>query len=113
LVVLGVYGVIAYAVSRRTHEIGIRVALGATVGDVRVMVLRWALRPIGLGVIAGVLISFAATRVLASQLWGVKPHDPLTLGVVIIVVVAAGVTACYPPVRRATRVDPTIALRYE
>ena len=111
LVALGVYSVIAYTVSRRTHEIGIRMALGAAHGDVQRMVLRTGLRPIGLGVVTGLLASLAATRVLASQLWGVTPHDPLTLGAVVVVVTAAGVSACYFPARRATRVDPMVALR--
>jgi putative ABC transport system permease protein len=113
LVALGVYGVIAYTVSRQTHEIGIRMALGAARGDVQRMVLRMGLRLIGLGVVTGLLASLAVTRVLASQLWGVKPHDPLTLGAVVVVVAAAGVSACYFPARRATRVDPIVALRYE
>jgi putative ABC transport system permease protein len=113
LVALGVYGVIAYTVSRQTHEIGIRMALGAAGGDVQRMVLRMGLRLIGLGVVTGLLASLAVTRVLGSQLWGVKPHDPLTLGAVVVVVAAAGVSACYFPARRATRVDPIVALRYE
>jgi putative ABC transport system permease protein len=113
LVTLGVYSVIAYTVSRQTHEIGMRIALGATRGDVQRMVLRDTLRLIGPGIVAGLLASFAATGVLASQLFGVTAHDPFTLTLVVIVVAIAGVAACYVPARRATRVDPIVALRCE
>jgi len=113
LVALGVYSVIAYTVSRRTHEIGIRMALGAGRSDVLRMVLRTGLRLIGTGAGVGVLASLGVTRVLSSQLWGVAPHDPITLGGVVAVVAMAGFAACYFPARRATRVDPMVALRYE
>jgi putative ABC transport system permease protein len=113
LVAIGVFSVIAYTVSRQTHEIGIRMALGAGRADVLRMVLRMGFRLIALGVGVGLLASFAVTRVLASQLWSISPHDPLTLGIVVVVVAIAGLTACYFPARRATRVDPMVALRYE
>jgi putative ABC transport system permease protein len=113
LVLIGVYSVIAYTVSRQTHEIGIRIALGAGNGDVMRMVLWMGARLLGLGLGVGLLISFAATRVIASQLWGVSPHDPITLCGVVAVVAATGLAACYLPARRATRVDPTVALRYQ
>jgi putative ABC transport system permease protein len=113
LVALGVFSVIAYTVSRQTHEIGIRMALGAGRGDVLMMVLRMGSRLLGLGVGAGLLASFGVTRVIASQLWNVSPRDPMTLTVVVAVVVTAGLAACYFPARRATRVDPMVALRYE
>jgi putative ABC transport system permease protein len=113
LVALGVFSVIAYTVARQTHEIGIRMALGAGHADVVWMVLRRGLQLVGLGVGVGLLASFAVTRVIANQLWGVSPRDPLTLGAVVVVVALAGLAACYFPARRATKVDPLVALRYE
>jgi len=113
LVILGVYSVIAYNVSRQTQEIGIRMALGAARGDVLKMTLRTGLHLVALGVIIGVSVSLAATRVLASQLWAVSPSDPVTLGVVAAIVTLAGLGASYFPALRATRVDPMIVLRSE
>lgn len=113
LVAMGVYSVIAYTVSRQTHEIGIRMALGAGQTDVLGMVLRLGLRLVGLGAIAGLAASFGVARVLASQIFGVSPHDPATLCGVTAVVALSGFAACYFPARRATRVDPLVALRYE
>jgi putative ABC transport system permease protein len=111
LVALGVFSVVAYTVSRRTHEIGIRMALGAGRGDVLSMVLRMGLRLVGVGIVTGVGASLAATRVLSSQLFGVAPHDPPTLAAVVAVVALAGLAACYVSARRATRVQPIVALR--
>jgi predicted permease len=113
LVALGVFSVIAYTVARRTHEIGVRMALGAGTADVVRMVLWIGLKLIGLGVGVGLLASFAVSRVIASQLWEVSPRDPLALGAAVIVVALAGLAACYFPARRATRVDPLVALRVE
>jgi predicted permease len=113
LVAIGVYSVIAYTVSRRTHDIGIRVALGAGRGDVLRLVLRMGAGLIALGIVGGLLASFAAGRVIASQLWGVSSHDPITLLGVVGVMVVAGLAACYLPARRATRVDPMVALRHD
>jgi predicted permease len=113
LVAIGVYSVIAYTVSRQTHEIGIRMALGASHADVLRMVMRMGLRLIGLGTVAGLATSFGVTRLLASQLWQVSPYDPVTISAVVFVVATAGFAACYFPARRATRVDPMVALRYE
>jgi putative ABC transport system permease protein len=113
LVAMGVYSVIAYTVSRQTHEIGIRIALGAGRGDVLRMVMRMGLSLVGAGVVAGLLISLGVTRVLTAQLWSVSPYDPITLAIVVGVVTLAGFSACYFPARRATRVDPMVALRYE
>ena len=113
LVALGVFSVIAYTVSRQTHEIGIRMALGAGHRNVQWMVLRMGLKLVGLGVVLGLVATFVVTRVLANQLWGVSPRDPVTLGAAVAVVTLAGLAACYLPARRATKVDPMIALRYE
>jgi predicted permease len=113
LVALGVFSVIAYTVARQTHEIGIRMALGAGRTDVVWMVLRRGLQLVGLGVGVGLLASSAVTRVIANQLWEVSPRDPLALGAAVAVVTLAGLAACYFPARRATKVDPLGALRCE
>jgi predicted permease len=113
MVAIGVFSVIAYTVSRQTHEIGIRMALGAGRADVLWMVLRAGLQLLGVGVGVGLLVSFGVTRVIASQLLGVSPRDPVTLGSVVAVVAVVGLAACYFPARRGTRVDPMISLRYE
>ncbi len=112
LILLGVFASVGL-VSRQTHEIGIRMALGAGQKDVLGMVMRLGLRLVGLGAIAGLAASFGVARVLASQIFGVSPHDPATLCGVIAVVALSGFAACYFPARRATRVDPLVALRYE
>jgi len=113
LVLIGVYSVIAYTVSRQTHEIGIRMALGAGSADVMRMVLWMGARLLGIGLAVGLMASFAVTRLIASQLWGVSPHDPVTLCSVVAIVAGTGLAACYFPAPRATRVDPMIALRYQ
>jgi len=110
LMVIGVYSVIAYTLSRQTHEIGIRMALSAESADVLGMVLRMGTRLLLLGIVAGLLASFGVTRLIASQLWSVSSDDPLTLCAVVAI---AGLAACYFPARRAMRVDPMVALRYE
>jgi putative ABC transport system permease protein len=113
LVAIGVYSVIAYTVSRQTHEIGIRMALGASRSAVLRMVAWSGLRLIGAGLAIGLLGSFAVSRVMTNQLWGVSPHDPLTLSLVVAVLVLCGLAACYVPALRATRVEPIRALRLE
>jgi len=113
LVGIGVYSVIAYTVSRQTHEIGIRMALGAGRPDVFRMVLRMGLRLIGLGLGAGLLATFGLTRLIANQFFGVSPQDPIALSAAVAVVATAGLAACYFPALRATRVNPIVALRYE
>jgi ABC-type antimicrobial peptide transport system permease subunit len=113
LATTGVFGVMAYAVSRRTREIGVRAALGATAADVRQMIVGQGLRTILVGVAIGIFGAFALTRTVASLLFGVTPTDPLTFGGVTLLLVGAGLLACYVPARRATRVDPVVALRHE
>jgi putative ABC transport system permease protein len=113
LVVIGVFSVMAYAVSLQTQEIGVRMALGARQGDVLRMVLRRGAVLIAAGICIGLLAGFALTRFLASQIWGVSPTDPWTFAAVVALVTAAGLAACYLPARRATQVDPLVALRYE
>ncbi|MGB9461131.1 MAG: FtsX-like permease family protein, partial [Candidatus Acidiferrum sp.] len=113
LVVIGIFSVMAYTVSLRTQEFGIRMALGAQRGDVLKMLLRNGLALIVAGTIAGLIISLALTRFIASQVWGVSPTDPWTFAAVVAIVALSGLAACSFPARRATRVDPMIALRYE
>ena len=113
LVAIGVYSVIAYTVSCQTHEIGIRMALGARRGDVLGMIVWMGLRLLLIGLVIGLLGSVAATRVLTAQLWDISPRDPIALIGAVAVVTVAALVACYVPARRATRVDPIVALRYE
>ena len=113
LATTGVFGVMAYSVSRRTREIGVRVALGAATGDVLKMILDQGLRTIFIGVAIGITGSLVLTRTVESMLFGVTATDPLTFGGVTLLVVGAALMACYIPARRATKVDPMVALRYE
>jgi putative ABC transport system permease protein len=113
LVAAGVYSVLAYTVSRQTREIGIRMALGAGRGDVVRMVLRMGLWLIAVGLAIGLGASLLVNRVLASELSGVTPRDPVTFAAVSLVLVMVGAAACWFPARRATKVDPVEALRFE
>ena len=113
LATAGVFGVMAYSVSRRTHEIGMRVALGAGSGDVLRMILGQGLRTALIGVAIGIAGSLALTRAVESMLFGVTTTDPLTFGGVILLLVGASLAACYIPARRAALVDPLEALRHE
>jgi putative ABC transport system permease protein len=113
LVTIGVYSVLSYTTARRTQEIGIRMALGAQGADVLGMVIRMGLKLVVIGVGAGLVVSVALGRILATQLWGVSPYDPWTLTCVPIVLLITGFLACWFPARRAARVDPLVALRYE
>ncbi|HVN09677.1 MAG TPA: ABC transporter permease [Patescibacteria group bacterium] len=110
---VGLYGVMSYGVAQRTHEIGIRVALGAASEDVLRLVVGQGLRLTALGLALGALAALAASRLLAKMLFGVSGADPLTFAVVAVVFLAIAVAACYVPARRAARVDPLVALRYE
>ena len=113
LVAVGLYGIIAYSVVRRTREIGIRMAVGADRGDVILLVMKETLQLATLGIVPGVLAAFAATRLIASQLYGVTPMDTTTLAGATLFLTAVAVLAGYLPARRAAMVDPMVALRYE
>jgi len=113
LVTLGVYSVLAYTTARRTHEIGIRMALGAEGSDVLRLVVQMGLRLVAIGVGLGLIASLGLGRVIATQLWGVSPYDPWTLTCVPALLIITGLLACWIPARRAASVDPLVALRYE
>lgn len=110
---IGLFGVISYAVSQRTREIGIRMAMGAHQGNVLKLVMQQGLFVTGVGLAIGLGVSFAATRLLSALLYGIRPNDPLTILAVSIGLTVVTLLACYLPARRAMRVDPMVALRYE
>jgi putative ABC transport system permease protein len=109
----GIYGVTAYTVTQRTHELGIRIALGAQVSDVLKIILGKGMAVIGVGLAIGLASAFALMRLLRSLLFGVGENDPLTFAVITGVLLLVALLACYIPARRATKVDPLTALRYE
>jgi putative ABC transport system permease protein len=113
LAAAGLYGVIAYTVSRRTTEIGIRMALGADAGDVVVMVLREGAQLAIAGIVVGIAASLALTRLVAGLLYGVAPTDPLSFAIAAAALLAIAMISTYVPARRAARVDPLVALRAE
>jgi putative ABC transport system permease protein len=113
LVIIGVFSVMAYTVSLQTQEIGVRMALGAQQGEILRMVLRKGFALLAAGIFVGLFASFGLTRFLTSQIWGVSARDPWTIGAVVTLVIGVGLAACFLPARRATQVDPLVALRYE
>jgi putative ABC transport system permease protein len=110
---LGIYGVVSWSVTRRRNEIGVRMALGATSGNVQRMVVAQGLRPVLAGLALGIAAALASGRVLSSLLFGVSPRDPWTIGTVVVVLATVAALACYIPARRTTLADPLDALRYE
>jgi putative ABC transport system permease protein len=113
LSIVGIYGVISYSVSQRTHELGLRMALGAQQSDVLRLVVMQGLKLTLTGLALGLAATFVVSRFLASLLFGVSPTDLPTFVTVSIVLATVALLACYIPARRATKVDPMIALRYE
>jgi putative ABC transport system permease protein len=111
LAAIGVYGVMAYSVSQRTRELGIRVALGASTGEVRAMVVRQGLALTAAGIAAGVTAALLLTSLVANLLYGISAIDPVTFTVIPIILIAVAGMAVYLPARRASRVDPVVALR--
>jgi putative ABC transport system permease protein len=110
---LGIYSVLSYSIAQRTREIGVRVALGAEPGAVLRLVVGGGARLALLGISVGMAAAFALTRLMTDLLFGVRPTDPVTFCVVAIVLAITSLLACYIPARRAVRVDPLVALRYE
>lgn len=113
LAAIGIYGVIGYSVAQRTREIGIRVALGAERRDILKLIVGQGMTLIVIGVGLGLALSLALTRVVQSQLFGISATDPLTFGAIVLLLIVVALLACYFPARRATKVDPLVALRYE
>jgi predicted permease len=113
LACIGVYGVVSYAVSRRVREIGIRMTLGADAREVKSLILRQAMRPVAIGALVGIAGCAAVSQILDSMLFGISAHDPVAFVVVPLVLLSVALLASYVPARRATKVDPMVALRYE
>jgi putative ABC transport system permease protein len=113
LAAVGIYGLMSYSVNQRVHEIGLRLALGAERGDVLHLILSEAAKIVVLGVVIGISTALLLTRIMASLLFGVTATDPVTLSAVAALPLLVAFLACYIPARRAMRVDPMVALRYE
>jgi putative ABC transport system permease protein len=113
LAAVGIYGMVSFAVSQRTHEVGVRMALGARGGDVLCLVLREAMRPVVIGVVVGLAAAAGVSQILVAFLFGLSTLDPVTFVSVAVLLMAVALLAGYVPARRATKVDPMVALRYE
>jgi putative ABC transport system permease protein len=113
LAIVGIYGVMSYSVTQRTHEIGIRMAIGARPLDVFKMILGQGMKLALIGVGLGLVGAFIVTRFMATMLFGIEPTDATTFGAITAILIAVALLACYLPGRRATKVEPTISLRYE
>ena len=113
LAVIGLYGVMSYTVTQRTHELGVRLALGAQAADVLKLILKQGLKLALTGIVIGLLTALALTRWIETLLFNVRPTDPLTFTVIALLLLAVALLACWLPARRATKVDPLIALRHE
>jgi len=113
LACIGVYGVVSYAVSRRVREIGIRMTLGADAREVKSLILRQAMRPVVIGALIGIAGCAAVSQILKSMLFGISAHDPVAFVAVPLILLSVALAASYIPARRATKVDPMVALRYE